>query len=704
MTKRSWRFARPAVVFAVVSGGMVGIASPAQPQSRPLTVETLLLAVDRLLEARWYPTDPQVASTLTRDRQLLQLGLASQDARIRAAAVRSVGRFENPSDIQTLLAFFRDTDPVVRREAVNAIVMSVHRMPSWQKPVIDALVAMPRDSTVEEALASLHYSGQPPVAVLLLPARLLVRVIRSQPEVKLDRMKLSGLHDQARGSSTDPPDPDAIEILFRQHDYGRQEIWDAAQFTCPAAPNAPPGSCGWQERFVIAQLVEPKDAELGPLLTILSRDPVFQVRLAALRQLATAIPQTKSCRPLIDALADSQEVPVVKVEAIRLLDPLCEEHDDIVRRLADLARNPGGGSGEPAWVGARALEALPLFDPAQALAIVTDLAVVHPSATVRVSAARAATTLKHEAALVRLADDTNDNVRSEALAGLADLGSPQRVTFAMRALDSQDPRLIATAARALTKALDTDSVSALVAALNRLTKEGKDTASETRVAILNRLDEAARIKSGDTAPFASTVDAALWPLLRDFDPAVAAAAAPTVSFIRGSRYLAQPAHRPALQPREDELKSLVPKAVIDLSNGDQIELDLLWREAPITVARFVKLVRQHYYDGTEFYRVAPLIVAQGGSPGGHDYSGDARFVRDETGLERHTRGAVGMMTHGRDTGNMQFFIDLLDQPGFDREYTVFARVRPTTRPGTGLAAVDALAEGSKVVRITVSGG
>jgi cyclophilin family peptidyl-prolyl cis-trans isomerase len=119
------------------------------------------------------------------------------------------------------------------------------------------------------------------------------------------------------------------------------------------------------------------------------------------------------------------------------------------------------------------------------------------------------------------------------------------------------------------------------------------------------------------------------------------------------------------------------------------------------VARFVKLVRDRYYDNTELFRLSPLVVAQGGSPGGNDYSGDARFVRDELGLDHHTRGSVGLMTHGRDTGNMQFFIDLQDQPGFDHEYTVFARVRGGSGAGAGMAAVDALVEGARIAQISL---
>jgi peptidyl-prolyl cis-trans isomerase B (cyclophilin B) len=402
-------------------------------------------------------------------------------------------------------------------------------------------------------------------------------------------------------------------------------------------------------------------------------------------------------------LTDSSEVAVVKVEAIRLMDPVCEDRDELTRQLLLLASDFSSRSGEPPWLATRALEMLARFDGAQAQRIVNDQAVSHLSPLVRASAARVATALKDQTTLKRLAADDDDNVKSEALGGLAALRSPLTADLAILALDSNDYRLVATAAGALTRPPDPDKAAiALVGTLRRLTKEGKDTSRETRLAILTRLDELARIKVGDVSMLTSYVEGDLSSLLKDFDPTVADAAASTITLIRGARQFGQPVHRPAQQPREDELRSLPSAATIVMASGDRIELDLLKGEAPLTVARFVKLVRQQYYDNTEFFRISPLVVAQGGSPGGNDYSGDARFVRDEIGLERHTRGAVGLMTHGRDTGNMQFFIDLLDQPGFDREYTVFARVRNDIGPRSGMAVVDALVEGSRITQITLS--
>jgi cyclophilin family peptidyl-prolyl cis-trans isomerase len=54
-------------------------------------------------------------------------------------------------------------------------------------------------------------------------------------------------------------------------------------------------------------------------------------------------------------------------------------------------------------------------------------------------------------------------------------------------------------------------------------------------------------------------------------------------------------------------------------------------------------------------------------------------MRDELGRVPHLRGSVGISTRGRDTGDAQIFIDLLDLPRLDHDYTVFATVTGTVR-------------------------
>ena len=91
----------------------------------------------------------------------------------------------------------------------------------------------------------------------------------------------------------------------------------------------------------------------------------------------------------------------------------------------------------------------------------------------------------------------------------------------------------------------------------------------------------------------------------------------------------------------------------------------------------------------------PNFVIQGGSPGANEYIGDATFMRDEVGLWPHVRGAVGISTRGRDTGDAQIFVDLVDNPRLDHEYTVFAQVL------NGIDVVDRILEGDVIERIEI---
>src|SRR5262249_39484950 len=124
-----------------------------------------------------------------------------------------------------------------------------------------------------------------------------------------------------------------------------------------------------------------------------------------------------------------------------------------------------------------------------------------------------------------------------------------------------------------------------------------------------------------------------------------------------------------------------------------IELALITAEAPATVVRFAKLAESGYYNGLTFHRVEPNFVVQGGSPGANEFIGAESFMRDEVGEWPHVRGAVGISTRGSDTGDAQFFIDLVDTPRFDHQYTVFAQVL------NGIELVDQILEGDVIERL-----
>ena len=118
--------------------------------------------------------------------------------------------------------------------------------------------------------------------------------------------------------------------------------------------------------------------------------------------------------------------------------------------------------------------------------------------------------------------------------------------------------------------------------------------------------------------------------------------------------------------------------------------------APITVDRFLKLVSMdHYYDGLTIHRVVPNFVIQGGGPGANEYSGHQTYMRDEIEA-RNMRGTVGLSTRGRNTADAQFFINLVDNPRLDGDYTVFARVEPDDMP-----VVERILEGD-VMRLSMN--
>ena len=70
-------------------------------------------------------------------------------------------------------------------------------------------------------------------------------------------------------------------------------------------------------------------------------------------------------------------------------------------------------------------------------------------------------------------------------------------------------------------------------------------------------------------------------------------------------------------------------------------------------------------------------------------------MRDELGLRSHSRGTVGISTRGRHTGDAQFFVNLLDNPRLDHEFTAFAEI------SSGLDVVDGVLEGDIIKSIVI---
>lgn len=117
-----------------------------------------------------------------------------------------------------------------------------------------------------------------------------------------------------------------------------------------------------------------------------------------------------------------------------------------------------------------------------------------------------------------------------------------------------------------------------------------------------------------------------------------------------------------------------PKVRLDLNQLGVVDLELFGPEAPLTVANFLRLVDQRYFDGQRFHRVVPNFVVQTGDPRGDGWGGPGGAIRDEINDRRYGPYTVGMALSGPDTGGSQWFITLSAQPHLDGGYTVFGEV------------------------------
>lgn len=157
--------------------------------------------------------------------------------------------------------------------------------------------------------------------------------------------------------------------------------------------------------------------------------------------------------------------------------------------------------------------------------------------------------------------------------------------------------------------------------------------------------------------------------------------------------------RPASRADEDdvapptvaELRRLAsPRAIVTIRDVGRVTLALFTAEAPSTVLRFAQLAESGYYNGLTFDHVTPNLMAQGG----RRPAGDAHYPQLELGMWPHVRGAVGIAA--RETGDAQFFVNLVDNPHFDHRYTVFAQVL------SGADLVESILEGDVIESIAIA--
>ncbi len=119
-----------------------------------------------------------------------------------------------------------------------------------------------------------------------------------------------------------------------------------------------------------------------------------------------------------------------------------------------------------------------------------------------------------------------------------------------------------------------------------------------------------------------------------------------------------------------------PIALVETNQGN-FKIKLFLKEAPITAGNFIKLVKQHFYDGLTFHRVVPGFVIQGGDPNGDGSGGPGWTIPLEIvkGLNHDRAGMVAMArTQDPNSAGSQFYITLAPAPSLDGKYAVFGQV------------------------------
>ncbi len=690
--------------FLVLVGLALAWTSPGAGQSS--LRERMLLAEDARPQ-----TDESLAPLLE--------GLRSRDAALRRQAVRALGRVERPEFISRAAVALIDSDAGVRGEAYNALGQLargtavadvqqrlVQREPMESEPyswgvLVATLGRLPyatadqvtrAEQVLARALSAPPHNGVPEALTGALEG-LEALVRQSRTIATPTRTTVDGL----RAAATRRAAAGETDRLARARRFAWLALIPLGEIDAPLIQR---GLSDFDEEVRrLAMVAAGSDASIDgrqPLIEKGLVDPSPRVRYEALRSWGRQLQKT-SCAPVRAALRDAS--PHVVLQAIDLLGNDCPGDDSPAGTLQALAEVLTSRPG--AWhLPAHALVSLARVAPAEARKLLPRH-VEHGTWQVRMYAAHAAGTLGEVDELVKLGRDQHDNVREAALAELVRLKHPQAGRLALEALTRRDYQLVLTAARALrvqNPALSPlpklDAARALLQALDRITAEGRDTSRDPRLAILDCLKDLGWSDGAHAGPDPLN---ALKALQRDFDPVVAGKAAAILESWTGAP------QKPSPQPLPPPKVSLAAVEALGgsvrlrftMAGKGAFDLRLLTDEAPLSALRVATRAREGYYNGLTFHRVVPNFVIQGGSPGANEYMGDGPFMRDEVGLTSHRRGTVGISTRGRDTGDAQVFVNLVDLARLDHTYTVFAEVVH------GMDVVDAILEGDVIERVEV---
>lgn len=128
--------------------------------------------------------------------------------------------------------------------------------------------------------------------------------------------------------------------------------------------------------------------------------------------------------------------------------------------------------------------------------------------------------------------------------------------------------------------------------------------------------------------------------------------------------------------------SKIMTATLHTSIGN-ITIEFMDTDAPHTVANFVTLAKDGFYNRTKFHRVIDGFMIQGGDPLTKDDSMEARWGTGDPGYKfadeihknnKNNVGTISMANSGPNTNGSQFFVNVANNNFLDGKHTVFGRV------------------------------
>jgi peptidyl-prolyl cis-trans isomerase B (cyclophilin B) len=147
---------------------------------------------------------------------------------------------------------------------------------------------------------------------------------------------------------------------------------------------------------------------------------------------------------------------------------------------------------------------------------------------------------------------------------------------------------------------------------------------------------------------------------------------------------------------------------------EDINLKLFDNDTPKTVASFLYLIKEGFYNGVTFHRVIDDFMIQGGDPtgtgrGGPKQGGITSFpfqgqqisypFEDEfqSGREFNKPGILAMANAGPNTNGSQFFITHVPTPHLNNKHTIFGEVISESDQ----AVVNSIEQGDKILEIKI---